>query len=157
MSPLTSPPATGVVTRQAILNVGSALNEELVFNRAEGRTISATDQSPVAVAMFPCVVRSFALVQETGGVAASDTDYWTVDLGRWRNGTFAVIASKTTKTVPSGGEAITVLVPWTFDSMTFSGTNAQLLKDDVVGVKYTKTGAASNITRAVLTVRYEGI
>jgi hypothetical protein len=84
-------------------------------------------------------------------VPASDTDYWTVRLLRYRDGGMVPIATKTTKTVPSGGEAMTAFIGWTFDLAPFTFEN--LLAGDVLAIRFTPTGSPTALATPALTFR----
>jgi hypothetical protein len=112
-------------------------------------THTATNMPWVWTAPFACTINYFALISSVGGLALSASDYWTVELRRYRAGVSAVIATKTTQT---GGEAVTQYVPWVFS--TLDSTNKILQAGDGVSLFFTETGAASSWTNCGGTLGY---
>lgn len=117
-------------------------------------SLSASDSIPVFVAPFPCLI-PYAVIVNVGSstIAASDEDYWTVEIKRIHATTHSAIATKTTKT--TGGQAITRYVAWDFGAVTFDADAALLAADDVVEFVFTKTGSPGSLANALLEVRYE--
>lgn len=90
-------------------------------------------------------------------IAPSNTNYWTVELGRYRFNSYAAITSKTTQ-VPvaeSGNEGVTAGWPWTFDVITWNATNRLMQKGDILALKFTPTGSPTAWVGVVATVRCE--
>jgi hypothetical protein len=116
--------------------------------------ISSTQTYPVLIAQTASKAMALALVC-SGAITASDSNYWTIELKRFRAGTATVIATKTTKT--TGGQAVTANVPWTFSTVTFDTTNQVLAVDDVLMLVATKTGTPSDLSRCYVSVRYEPV
>lgn len=115
-------------------------------------TVSATTSFPVCVALGPAQVEQLALVFTTA-VAASDTNYWTVTVHTRRNAVPHLIATKTTKTIASGGEAMKAFQEWNFDLVTFDADNATLNKGDVLTVTFTPTGSPAALTGPMVSYR----
>jgi hypothetical protein len=116
--------------------------------------IPSTQTYPVLIAQTASKAMALALVC-SGGITASDSNYWTVELKRYRAGTATLIATKTTKV--TGGQAVTANVPWTFSGVTFDTTYQQLSVDDALVLVCTKTGTPSDLSRCYASVRYEPV
>lgn len=115
----------------------------------------ATALSLVAfVAQEPCNVVQAVVVVE-GPVTASDTNYWTVVINRYRAGAASAIASKTTKTASSSGEAMTADRPWSFNAVAFSSSAQACEQGDVVRFTFTPTGTPASLVNPFVQVRYE--
>jgi hypothetical protein len=96
----------------------------------------------------------------SGAVAASDTDYWQIELQRIRaNGTAVRIATQWTKLTGSptwkGGIQIDAYTAWTFDSAVWPETLRYLRKGDILRLVFTKTGAPAALTDGCVAIRYE--
>lgn len=72
---------------------------------------------PLGVALYPQRLRQIAFLWPTS-IAASNTNYWIVDLIRRQAGSVDIVATKTTKVTL--GQAITAFAPWTFDTSVLS-------------------------------------
>jgi hypothetical protein len=102
--------------------------------------ISATRWPPLTAANVDQRVAALSLTC-AGDIGASDTNYWTVEVVRWRAGTASTIATRTTQTnAPNGGVA--AYVAWTLDLIAF-GAAQYLQKGDVLGLRMTPTGSPS--------------
>lgn len=104
----------------------------------------------VFIAPFTCVINYAAIVTAAAGIAASDTDYWSVELRRYRAGVSAVIATKTTRV--TGGQAVTQYVPWVFG--TLDPANKVLQAGDTVAFFFTETLNAASWSNIMLEVGY---
>lgn len=125
--------------------------EELQAGLALG-TISTAVTFSLTVAMNDMRVPAFAIA--AAPLTASDTNYWTVRLDRYRQGVPATLATKTTQTAaPNGGVASGTA--WTFDLVAFDPDNCRLRKGDVLAITFTPTGTPEAWTAAVGTWRYE--
>lgn len=120
--------------------------EELVESVFLGTSIAATTSVPFHVAAFNSQVNSFTLAV-SGAVTTSDTNYWTVTLKRYRQGTAAVMSSKTTRV--SDGQEILPFVPWGLDSQAWG--NEDLIIGDVLVATFTPTGSPAPLTNLVAT------
>lgn len=141
------------VTDQVVADISSPLlTIEEVSNSVilDPVSISATRIIPVYTAFYTSVINQISLCFGAS-VAASDTDYWTVELYRYRNGSRRPIATKTTKTVSSGGEGITAFVDWNFDLVALNFNN--FVKGDILVVKVIPTGAPAALANPVITLR----
>lgn len=118
----------------------------LLLNQATAATV------PVFVAPFACNIAA-ANIAPGAAVAASDTNYWTVKVQRYRAGVSADIATKTTQV--TGGAAMALLQDWNFDAVTFSATNQVCAKGDVIVAAFTPTGTPANIVNPLTQIRYE--
>jgi hypothetical protein len=107
---------------------------------------------PVFVAKFPLKVVACSVITMTTPIAASNTDYWTVVVRRWRTGTGGDIATKTTRV--SDGEAVALGTDWNFDTATFGATQT-LQVGDICSMGFTPTGTPTPWTNFLVTVRYE--
>jgi len=119
-------------------------------------TVSATKTSLIKPVQFPITVRGVSLVLDNTAVAASDTDYWTVDVGRipaLSSSFGSIMATKTTQT--TGGAAFLTNQAWNFDAVTFTAVNQTLVKDDILAIRFTKTGAPTNLQGMVASVRWQ--
>jgi len=119
-------------------------------------TVSATKTVLIKPVQFPITVRGVSLVLDNTAVATSDTDYWTVDVGRIPSlsSTFgSIMATKTTQV--TGGVAFLTNQAWTFDAVTFTAANQTLVKDDILAIRCTKTGAPTNLQGMVASVRWQ--
>jgi len=119
-------------------------------------TVSATKTVLVKPVQFPITVRGVSLVLDNTAVATSDTDFWTVDVGRIPSlsSTFgSIMATKTTQV--TGGVAFLTNQAWTFDAVTFTAVNQTLVKDDILAIRFTKTGAPTNLQGMVASVRWQ--
>lgn len=112
-------------------------------------SISVATTIPVWVATQAALVDQAALTA-TATVAASDTDYWTVELIGYRAGVARSFASKTTKV--TAGEALTSMREWNFDLITFSAFRV-LGKGDVLAVRFTPTGSPPALVMPAITFR----
>jgi hypothetical protein len=149
-------PLGGEATPESIAAAGGALTEDLFASALDSRAYSATTTMVLFVAEAAGLVTSAALATSSGGVAQSDASYWSIALTRWRAGVATTIATKTTRTTASGGEAIAGgLQPWTFDAVVFDEAAATLAEGDVVGFVATRVGTPSNINQPNFTVRFE--
>lgn len=140
-------------SEKANANQTPTIEELLAGGFIVNPTASATISYTVLHAHFALTVVSFSLVNQDANMAASDTDYWTINLRKISAGSATTIASKTTKA--TGGQAVTLAVPWTFDAVVFS--NNTFAKDDVLNIEFVKTGAATNWTRCSWSARYQPV
>lgn len=117
--------------------------------------VSSAISFPIFGAAFPLTVEAFSTTQwGSGGVPASDSSYWTVELRRCRGLTLTtsqtdVIATRTTKVTASGGDpggAMPYRGDWNFDAATFDPANKVLQKGDIVSVAFIPTGTPANIS-----------
>lgn len=119
-------------------------------------TVSATTTVLFKPVMFPITVRAASLVLNNTAVAASDTDFWTVDIGKIPalSSTFgSIMATKTTQA--TGGVAFLTNQVWTFDAVTWTAANQTLVKDDILAFRFTKTGAPTNLQGMTAAVRWQ--
>ncbi|HEY9522455.1 MAG TPA: hypothetical protein VIR33_04395 [Thermopolyspora sp.] len=119
-------------------------------------SIAATKTAIVKPVQFPITVQGISLVLDNTAIASSDTDYWTAEVGKLAalTGVFgSIMATKTTKT--TGGAPFLTNQAWTFDAVTFTAANQTLVKDDVLAIKFTKTGAPSTLQGLVASARYQ--
>jgi hypothetical protein len=126
--------------------------EDLIASISIHTAQAATVSYGVLVAPFPLRVLSLEMAVAVG-FAASDVDYWTMTLRRYRAGVVNTIASKSTQA--TGGQALASNTGWNMDSATFDPTYRDLAKDDILNMAFFKTGAAANLDRPIITVRYE--
>lgn len=131
---------------------GDATISELVAASALLLNQATACVVPVFVAPFACDIAA-ANIAPGAAVAASDTNYWTVKVRRYRAGAAADIATKTTQV--TGGAAMALLQDWNFDAVTFNATNKVCAKGDVITVEFTPTGAPANIVNPLAQIRYE--
>lgn len=136
-----------VPTNDAVATV-----EELVGQRGIADSISSTLSWHLTTALFGLSVMSLSVVT-TSGVAASNTDYWTLDLRRFRAGSSVTIATKNTRA--DGGGIWSANTDWNFDSVAFDPSNKVLLKGDILNLNFTKTGAPAALGRTTASWRYE--
>lgn len=125
--------------------------EELQADRAIG-AVSGTATHLLGTAMTNQRVSAFSLVG-TGGISASNSDYWTVDLKRYRAGSAATMATRTTQVSAPNG-AVTANTAWTFDLVSFDA-DQYLQAEDVLAVVFTATGSPTAWAGAVASWRYE--
>ena len=119
-------------------------------------TVSATSTVLFKPVMFPIIVRAASLILNNTAVAASDTDYWTVDIGKIPSlsSTFgSIMATKTTQA--TGGVAFLTNQVWNFNAVTWTAVNQVLVKDDVLAIRFTKTGAPTNLQAMTAAVRWQ--
>jgi len=112
--------------------------------------VSTAQTIPLLSALYPIALDQVS-VATSAAVPASDADYWTIQLLRYRAGGHVAIATKTTKTVGSGGQAIAAFTGWSFDLVPFVFEN--LLAGDVIAVRLTPTGAPAALTDPTITFR----
>jgi hypothetical protein len=87
-------------------------------------------------------------------VAASDINFWTVGLYRFRAGASALLlTSRTTRT--TGGEAILADQGWHFDAAQWLETARHVRKGDVLALVLTKTGTPADLASISVAIRYE--
>jgi hypothetical protein len=130
--------------------------EELTSNGTIETTISATTSEALFIARFALTVEALSLVKwNTGDIAASDVDYWTVELSRYRGGVGTAVATKTTKV--TGGQAITSRHSWSFDAVAFNAVTKAFQAGDVLAMVWTKTGVPANIGQRAYTLNYRPI
>ena len=118
-------------------------------------TIDVTFAYPVWLAPFACKITWAGVMEFSGVIPASDTDYWTVLLRRIRADAVATIATKTTKT--TGGEAVAQRTYWGFDGVTFDTINQICQLGDAIDFRFEKTLAPNAWMTAILCIRYEPI
>ena len=126
--------------------------EQLTAGALVNSNISAASNS-TWIAPFPVTVAQFALTTWLTDVAASDTDYWTVEIGRYRANDGKPVATKTTQA--TGGAAITRRTEWNFDASTFHATYKSFSKGDIIYCKLTPTGSPGPLGTVQMTARYE--
>jgi hypothetical protein len=159
-SPITAPVQAAAGVPYASINSKTAapaadVSEGLDSTVVVG-TVSATKTVMLKPVQFPITVRGVSLVLDNTAVATSDTDYWTVDVGRIPSlsSTFgSIMATKTTQV--TGGVAFLTNQAWTFDAVTFTAANQTLVKDDILCIRCTKTGAPTNLQGMVASVRWQ--
>lgn len=131
--------------------------EELTATSHLASSVSATASHPFFIVPFACTVESLSMSSWDATITASDTDYWTVQLARYRGTTAfptaAVIAEKSTEA--TGGEGVNARTDWNFDAVTFDATNKVLQKGDRLAVLFFKTGSPTAWSKPLATVRYE--
>lgn len=118
-------------------------------------SITATFGVGVLIAPFNCQIVSARIAPQAAGgatVAASDTNYWTVQVRRFRAGALAVIAAKTTQA--TGGQALTYRTDWNFNAATFDANNKLLQAGDIIDFAFLTTGAPAAIPGPICQVRY---
>lgn len=145
-----------VATRVTSLEDTTPTTEEVgsvTVPLAPGGAISAATTIPLHSALYGETIEQLSLVV-SAAVAASDTDYWTARLVRYRGGVSSNIATKTTKTTASGGEAMTAFTDWNLDTA-FWGATRQLAKGDVLALVLTPTGAPAALTLPAATFRLQ--
>lgn len=147
--------------RIPLVGLGVATIEETGVMAIPGAgTLSGTTTENLGYSPFPRRLVQFGVDYGGTAVTASDVDYWSVALIRrqYFTGTQTTIATKTTKTTASGGEAIGANVPWIFDASVFD-LNAAVFDDrDMLRVVWTKNGVAPNVTTPRLYVmRFEAV
>lgn len=130
---------------------GAAAVEDLAGSMALG-SISVTTTYLLSVAMTDMRVSAFAIA--AAPIAASDVDYWTVQLCRFRAGVRADLAQRTTRATAPGG-AVASGTAWTLDLIAFDPDNQRLRKDDVLAVVFTPTGTPGSWVSAICSWRYE--
>ena len=139
------------------LQGAAATTDELTAstNYGEGN-MSGSASFPIWVAPFACeVVAASVLVWGSGGAigVSSDTNYWTVDLRRYRAAAFVAVASKTTKL--TGGEAFASRVDWNFNAAAFDASNKVFAAGDIAAMAFTITGAPGALNLPVFAqIRY---
>lgn len=116
---------------------------------------AAAGSAMVFVAPFACKVVAASVVMTQGSIAASDTNYYTVTIRRWRADASVNVASKTTKV--TGGEAITQRQDWNFDAVTFDATNQVLQKGDSIDFAFLVTGTPPSLAKPFCQIRYEPV
>lgn len=114
--------------------------------------MSTTQSFPFFVAPFGLSVVQASLSNWDSAVAASNTDYWTIDLRRTRANVTVVIASKTSRV--TGGEAIPQRGDWNFDAVAFDPANKVLLKGDILNLAFTTTGSPTALNKLAASARY---
>lgn len=130
---------------------GAASVEDLTGSMALG-SISVTTTYLLSVAMTDMRVSAFAIA--AAPITASDTNYWTVQLVRFRQGVRADLAQRTTRVAaPNGGVASGTA--WTMDLIAFDPDNQRLRKDDVLAAVFTPAGTPDPWVSAICTWRYE--
>lgn len=127
--------------------------DELAVNTGLfGATLASSNTYSNFVAPFGLSIVAFSLTVGTA-IAASDTDYWTVNLRKFVNGSSAgTIASKTTQV--TGGEALGANKDWNFDSITFDAGFKVFNKGDVLNIQFVKAASAATLDRPQGTFRY---
>lgn len=106
------------------------------------------------VAPFACNIAQASLVSLSTDIAASNVDYYTVTVNRYRAGTSATIATQTTQDA-STSKGIVQMQDWNLDPQTFDATNQQLVKSDVVTFEFAQTGTPTDLASVFVQVRYE--
>lgn len=134
----------------ALLNTPST--EELLVTAGP---VAATDATVVVcmVAPFACLIEQASLVSLSTDVAASNSDYYTITVRRYRAAAAATIATLTTQST-STGQQINQMEDWNFDSAVFDRDNQQLVKSDVVAFSFTKTGTPDDLASVLVQARY---
>jgi hypothetical protein len=110
------------------------LAEELFASVMDHRQVSTGIVSAVCVMPWSGEITSAWLVSQIA-IAASDAEYFTIALERWRYGSQAVVATRTTQA--TGGAAIAARVPWSIGAL--NAANRVVQKDDVIAVRVTRT------------------
>lgn len=118
-----------------------------------GESVSASSSYPFFIAPVGCVIVASALEVHDASIAASDTNYWSITLRRYRANVSADIATKTTRV--TGGEAIANRTTWNFDASTFHATNKILLAGDILDMAFVPTGTPTAISKFHTQARWE--
>lgn len=127
--------------------------EELETRALLPTAISATTTVYIGSTNFAQRVGALTL-SFSGAIAASDTDYWTIELQRIRaNGTAVRLTVKSTQA--TGGAAIAANTSWDYDSAVWPASLRYVKKGDVFRLVFTKTGVPSNLTDGCAVMRYE--
>lgn len=124
-----------------------------VITAAGGSAITGSTSRPVLTAPFPLEITSIRVMFWSANIAASDTNYWSVEARRFDSvGTDTTFATKTTKI--TGGQAIVSRRPWAFDAVVF-GAGKTLAAADTLSLAFLPTGTTTDITGlAIVTVGY---
>lgn len=122
--------------------------EDLASTAVIPSDVSTTTTRAVYVAPNPRRLDQIAF-SFSGAVAASDTNYWTVTLKRYRAGVSYSMAVKTTKA--TGGQAIGAYTEWSFDLVPLG--NQYFAKGDVFAVTFTPTGSPAALGAPCVTFR----
>lgn len=159
----TTETTTGTDTARAITPAGlkaavdpivastPTLDEVQHSNVLDTGSVSAARTQVILTSLYASRLEQASLVVRTA-VAASDTNYWTIELLRYRSGFATVIATKTTKTTASGGEAMGAYFDWNFNATTF-GLGRYLDAGDVVAIRLTPTGTPTALDGPTITFR----
>jgi hypothetical protein len=159
----TAPPAVAAPATEELIDekLGDlATIEELTHGTLLDTAVDGS--SPLFVAPFPCEILWAALL--VGRLAGplqptSDTDFWDVQLRRFRDASPVIVARKTTRhsagpDLPAG-EAISHRVPWTFDAAVFDKSARVLQANDALDVAFVATGSPVALGRPLYAqVRY---
>jgi len=113
---------------------------------------STAFEQAVFVAPYSCHVEQVAL-SFAADVPADATDYWTVELIKYRPNVARSIAAKTTEPPDGdeGGEGIGAYSEWSYDLVTIADTGMK--KGNVLAVKFTPTGAPDPLVAPAVTFR----
>lgn len=120
--------------------------EELTVTVNLGGDITAARTVPIHVAPYSSELNSLALVV-ADAVSASDTNYWTVTIKRYRAGVEANVGIKTTKF--TGGQALAAFVPWDYGTVVLANTG--LIPGDVLVLDFAPTGSPAPLVDPVVT------
>jgi len=115
---------------------------------------TATTGHILLAAPFALTIAQVFMTAPAAALAADDVNYMTVELFRFRAGGTASIGLKTTKTPASGGEALVMNQPWTFDGASLTASRMQMSPLDGLRVNITKTGTAVLPLELHFTVRW---
>lgn len=136
---------------QTALNAHKVQHTATWYNSVSLSATTAPTTLPfVWVAPFACTINYVALLSAQNTVAASDVNYWSVELRRYRAGSSVVIATKTSQL--TGGEGVVQYVPWVFG--TLDPTNKILQAGDMVALFFTKFAAGSTWTNVHCTIGF---
>jgi hypothetical protein len=137
------------------LAVATTDNSESLTDTVQIGTVSITKVSLIKPVMFPIRVQAVSCILDNTALAASDTNYWTAEVGKLAalTGVFgSVMATKSTQA--TGGAAFLTQQAWTFDAITFSAANQLLVKDDVLAIRWTKFGTPANLQGLMVGIRW---
>lgn len=115
---------------------------------------TATTGHILLAAPYNLTIAQVLVTSPAAALAADDVNYMTVELFRFRAGATASIGLKTTKTPASGGEALVINQPWTFDGASLTASRMQMSPLDGLRVNITKTGTATLPLELHFTIRW---
>lgn len=161
----------GPLTRAALTTFNQPLQDELDATQLQQDNMaeaSATREELIIafellapgtvhgfVAPFPLRIQEAIMTSTNGSaIAASDTNYWKIDLIRTRGGAGVGFATKTSQA--TGGEPIPANGPWDFAGVTWNETWREFATGDVLRVPLAKVGSPANLgAHTSLTIRYK--
>lgn len=110
--------------------------------------LNASATMSVWAVTYACRVEAARFSFEFFTLAASDTNYWEVDVARIRAGVATRIAVKHTKV--TGGEGITARTPWSFAGIPFDPAAGLLAPGDLLVVRVNRVGAPADLRLPVI-------